>query len=527
MPAFAEEGNKSRHVVARAARTFAGDGWDVMQIDLTGCGDSTGDFVSASWETWLDDIDEATAWLRARCEGTLWLWGLRAGCLLLADWQRSRGVKSPTLLWQPVLSGAQHLQQFLRLHLAGGFLGKTERRETVRSLRERLRDAGTLEVAGYALPELVAAGLEAAELAPSFDGGRALWLEVSNGPEPVLRPASEACIANLRAAGCALSFARRDRAGVLADGRARRLPRADRGDARVHAGGERMSITELPCAFDCEGDTLIGVATLPAQPRARGLLVVVGGPQYRVGSHRQFVLLARRLAREGFAVMRFDCRGMGDSTGQRRGFEVIDGDIRAAIDSLQAACPAVKEVVLWGLCDAASAAMMYSATDPRVSGLVLLNPWMRSAATLARTHMKHYYARRLLQQDFWRKLLSGGLDFGVAAGALARNARAALIEPDPRDSRAAPFQARAARGMQAFKGRSLLVLSGNDLTAKEFVEYAAGDAEWTRVLAADSLTRRELPQADHTFSNREDQRAVEEATLEFLLSPATGALGPA
>jgi alpha/beta superfamily hydrolase len=48
------------------------------------------------------------------------------------------------------------------------------------------------------------------------------------------------------------------------------------------------------------------------------VLVIVGGPQYRAGSHRQFTLLARSLAEQGFAVLRFDYRGMGDSTGAMR-----------------------------------------------------------------------------------------------------------------------------------------------------------------------------------------------------------------
>ena len=45
---------------------------------------------------------------------------------------------------------------------------------------------------------------------------------------------------------------------------------------------------------------------------ATAVLVVVGGPQVRAGSHRHFVQLARHLATHGHAVMRFDVRGMGD-----------------------------------------------------------------------------------------------------------------------------------------------------------------------------------------------------------------------
>ena len=48
---------------------------------------------------------------------------------------------------------------------------------------------------------------------------------------------------------------------------------------------------------------------------------MVGGPQYRVGSHRQFTLMARAFAAAGYPVLRFDYRGIGDSEGESRGFE--------------------------------------------------------------------------------------------------------------------------------------------------------------------------------------------------------------
>lgn len=90
-----------------------------------------------------------------------------------------------------------------------------------------------------------------------------------------------------------------------------------------------------------------------------GVLIIVGGPQYRVGSHRQFVLLSRRLAGEGYPAMRFDYRGMGDAGGAMRSFEDVRADIGAAIEAFQRAVPSLRRIVLWGLCDAASAALLY------------------------------------------------------------------------------------------------------------------------------------------------------------------------
>jgi len=89
------------------------------------------------------------------------------------------------------------------------------------------------------------------------------------------------------------------------------------------------------------------------RPSETGVLIVVGGPQYRVGSHRQFVLTARRLAADGYTTLRFDATGMGDALGEPRSFEQLDDDLGSAIDALLASTPALRRVVLLGLCDGA------------------------------------------------------------------------------------------------------------------------------------------------------------------------------
>jgi exosortase A-associated hydrolase 1 len=170
-----------------------------------------------------------------------------------------------------------------------------------------------------------------------------------------------------------------------------------------------MKYAESTTVFDCAGDTMLGILARPDMPADTGVLVIVGGPQYRVGSHRQFLLLSRSLAAAGFAVLRFDYRGMGDSEGHLRSFESVSADIAAAINKLQAQIPEVQHVVLWGLCDGASAALLYcdETKDARVSGLCLLNPWVRSETSLAQTHVKHYYRQRLMEKAFWAKLFTG------------------------------------------------------------------------------------------------------------------------
>jgi len=286
-----------------------------------------------------------------------------------------------------------------------------------------------------------------------------------------------------------------------------------------------MNFIERPVLFPCEGEQLVGVVALPESAARVAVVVIVGGPQYRAGSHRQFVQLARRLAGAGFPTMRFDYRGMGDSTGAPRTFEECGPDIAAAIDAVRAHCPGVERVVLWGLCDAASAALDYwhKARDARIGALALLNPWVRSETTLAKAHIKHYYAQRLVSKEFWAKLFSGGFAPGEALAAFARNLRRAFSGPPRASGRAKEaFQERMAAGLRAFPGPVLLMLSGDDLTAKEFLEYAQSDPGWRGLLQRAGLERHDFPGADHTFSNAGAAGEVEARTLSWLEASVAG-----
>lgn len=251
--------------------------------------------------------------------------------------------------------------------------------------------------------------------------------------------------------------------------------------------------------FACRGSTLAGVIHRPSAGRSNvAVLIIVGGPQYRVGSHRQFVHSARALARAGYPVLRFDYRGMGDSEGEYAGFESITEDIRAAIDAVELACSPRHGVVLLGLCDAASAALIYCCSDPRVAGLILMNPWVRSEQSQAAAVVRHYYVKRLFQVDFWRKLAGGGVDFvGSIASLFGNVARAARR---PRMSEARGFIDAMRLGLQRFTGPVLIVQSGRDLTAEEFRTLCSRDEVWHEAILRESITVVNMAEADHTFS---------------------------
>jgi exosortase A-associated hydrolase 2 len=158
---FAEEMNRARRMAALQARALAQQGFGVLLLDLHGCGDSSGDFGDARWDTWKDDVARGAAWLHGRTGQPVTLWGLRLGALLAADAARDLGVPlHALLLWQPVLKGAAYLTQFLRLRMAASLQDGDDARVGTDALRAMLASGETLEIAGYDLAPALAAAID-------------------------------------------------------------------------------------------------------------------------------------------------------------------------------------------------------------------------------------------------------------------------------------------------------------------------------------------------------------------------------
>ncbi|MEH6648945.1 MAG: hydrolase 1, exosortase A system-associated [Motiliproteus sp.] len=277
---------------------------------------------------------------------------------------------------------------------------------------------------------------------------------------------------------------------------------------------------EEAVVVEIQGGQLTGIVHQGDKRVKTGVLIVVGGPQYRVGSHRQFVHLARFLAAQGVPVMRFDNTGMGDSSGQKCSFDRLDTDLSAAIDSFMSTVATLEQVVLWGLCDGASAAMMYGHQDHRVRGLVLVNPWMENSQAKAHARVSQYYVKRFINIDFWKKLIKGEArilnslqEFFCTLKGVFYPKKSASKETVASTQ---PYQQRMLHGLQSYSGKVLFVLSGNDLTAKEFNLQMAGDSHWAKVIESELVSFEHNTDADHTFSSREFKDWVAERTATFI-----------
>ena len=266
---------------------------------------------------------------------------------------------------------------------------------------------------------------------------------------------------------------------------------------------------------------MVGVLTTPlsrdaGSARGWGAVIVSGGAQNRVGSHRQFTLLARDLAAAGVCVLRFDLPGMGDSPGPLPHFDSAGPALDRAVAALRGFAPGVTRTLLWGLCDGATAALFHAdGSAGAIDAVVAMNPWARTEAGRARAVIGTYYRGRLRSPTFWRDLVSGRIRIRSAVrGGMTQilsmgrggGSRKGL------ESDQASLPSRLATVLDRATFDVLVLIGEDDLTGSEF------DREVGRLggLVARRVEVRRRPGADHGFSAPDDRRFSIEETLAVL-----------
>jgi pimeloyl-ACP methyl ester carboxylesterase len=155
-------------------------------------------------------------------------------------------------------------------------------------------------------------------------------------------------------------------------------------------------------------NSLVGIIARPSSPppdEMPALVILNTGIVHRVGHHRMYVSLSRKLAAAGHVVLRFDLSGIGDSEQRNDKLSTIDSslaDIKEALDFLAASGPASRFVLI-GLCSGADHAVLYAPTDPRVAGLVLMDPTIPPTPR----YYVHYILQRLTSLRNWVSVTAG------------------------------------------------------------------------------------------------------------------------
>ena len=245
--------------------------------------------------------------------------------------------------------------------------------------------------------------------------------------------------------------------------------------------------------FDVDGARCM--ATLDEGERERGLLIVSGGNEVRCGAHRGMATLAARIAACGYSVLRFDRRGIGDSEGENGGFESSGPDIAAAVELMMRECPALRTIVVFGNCDAATALLLHRDAYPAMA-LVLANPWTRDEAQgdamPPPAAIRARYADRLRDPRAWWRLLSGG----VSLKRLWRGMRAASQPAAP-----SSLADRLFIDFMAMQNRSItILLAEGDTTAQAFAaEWAS--KRYAAIRGRPTVTMAKHPTGSHGFAD--------------------------
>lgn len=543
-PAFAEEMNRCRAMVSLQARVLSTEGIGTLVMDVTGTGDSDGEFSDGSWAQWKDDLLRGLAWLRRHAGGCDALWGIRLGALMALDMAAGDAGIRRLLLWQPVTQGKTYWTQFLRIRIAAEMDLKDGARST-EALRKQSAEGAIVEVSGYPVGGALAVQLDDLNLpaAAQLIGRDLSWFEVLANAEASPARASLKAIEALQAGGIEVTPSHvigppfwqvheRELAPTLIDATgqwARTLPvMASQAPALPASACENPAdAARHPLVFNSEATALSGIIHRadPAQ-RTGVVIVVAGGPQYRVGAHRQFVSLAQKLIAQGHPVMRFDLRGMGDSAGEYEGYQHSRADIRAAVDALLRDQPQLQRVVLFGECESASGILFYAFGDARVSGIALVNPWVRTQEGQAEVILKHYYLDRLMSPKFWRDVRQGRFNPVRSLTAFLRvfrdylRGRASRRQVGAADSLTTfdqlPLPVKTAEGLRLYQGPVLILMSGRDYIAREFDEVTRSSKAWEGLLTQPRVLRKDIANADHTFSKAEWKAEAQQTLLDWL-----------
>jgi pimeloyl-ACP methyl ester carboxylesterase len=257
--------------------------------------------------------------------------------------------------------------------------------------------------------------------------------------------------------------------------------------------------------------SLVGIVTKavsPASANRPAIVILNTGIIHRVGHHRMFVTMSRALGAVGYTVLRFDFSGIGDSSPRYDGLSLVDAcmaEIREALDWLERD-GAASRMILIGLCSGADHAVLYGHTDPRIVGLVLMDP---SIPPTLRYHV-HYIGRRLRRLRTWFNVLSGR----------SRTLRMLMRHMLPIAQRY-PLQNRVPRQTierhyrnSVDSGIEILAIFTEETTRQTYREQMI--EALPNVSFGDRLTLEFFPGSDHTFALESDRSRLIQLILQWV-----------
>jgi alpha-beta hydrolase superfamily lysophospholipase len=300
----------------------------------------------------------------------------------------------------------------------------------------------------------------------------------------------------------------------------------------------RLTVLRLPDAeekpiFVNRRPDLFGVLCKPYGPVRREAVVFLNtGSNHHIGTSRLTVTMARALARLGFASLRLDIGGIGDSDAPRgrSGVVLSDSavDVSSALDGLRDR--GYHEFVLIGLCSGANLALETTLRDDRVIGQILLNLrgfWGKTDASAGYVSRRGYF-RLARSLSTWKRAVSGKVDILGIIKAVSRRSLEA-VQHDILEVLGKLRQQHSVRSAGLAQFRSLAARGAK--TSFVYVEEDPGLDELEVVFGHSGRILRKVPnismailnEGDHTFSWKYSRRqllAAVEETLMTIVAPS-------
>jgi pimeloyl-ACP methyl ester carboxylesterase len=263
-----------------------------------------------------------------------------------------------------------------------------------------------------------------------------------------------------------------------------------------------------------KGDGLFGILHEPETSKHLPTVILLNaGLVHRVGPGRMSVDLARRLADLGFASLRLDLSGLGDSAprpDQPDPHQRVLLDVTEAMDCLGQRRGARRFVVA-GMCSGAINAHRVAAADGRVAGLIMFDGYAYPT--------RQFYLRR-----YGPRLVNPSTAMSFVGRQVAR----LLGAPPPSQPATAddeilsqdfPPQERIASELRQLMERNLsllMVYSGSWYLYFNYREQIRDN--FPNVPFGDRLTVEHFPEADHTYTLLQDRERLLTTVLTWIQS---------
>jgi pimeloyl-ACP methyl ester carboxylesterase len=428
----------------RLAQDLADRGLPTLRFDYPGTGDSIGDDETPGQvAAWIESIRDAVRVMRSMSGvDRIALVGLRMGAMLATAAAEQIGNITALVLLAPIGSGEACFRELRALALmraparhrhaaavgqdgrleAAGFLYTAETLADLRALP--LVQSGRPPAESVLLLNRPNASINRDFQARLHGSGAAVEEETFHDYPLLLRDADVSAYPE-RGFGQAVDWlaALREGAAPLAP-QPRSCPSLSLPDA-----------TETPVYFS-RTPNFFGVMCEPHAITRRPVLVFLNtGANHHIGTSRMTVTMTRRLAQMGFASLRFDIGGVGDSdalsphSSHHPSDPAATADVRRALDWLQG--KGYTHFIVVGLCSGAKLALETTLVDERIVGQILLNLqgyWHATKPGHQYVSRRTYFhlARQLTT---WKRVARGETDiWGITKSIVTRTVLAVSTE---------------------------------------------------------------------------------------------------